>query len=242
MTKLSATVLGLIFTFSFGSVVLSQHRDDSIKHKLGAIKSIKLDENLLTLPCRPGSESCDPLASSNFLVNVELETFKSDKRIQYSFTVTAGKIVGEGTKVVWDLRNTAPGMYTIQAHAVRKGKILPSTKGETVNIVNNICICDCLSCPLIKIGATKRAISAGDNVTVSATISGGSQDNPLTLNWTTSVGSIISGQATSAILIKVPPETKANKLVVTLTIGGLHRACSACVTSESETIELKPLK
>jgi hypothetical protein len=208
--------------------------------KPGSIKSIKLDQNVLTLPCPRGSEQCDCFPSSNnFLVNVQLEVLKPDKRISYRFAVTAGKIIGEGTNVVWDLRSIPPGSYTIRAQVIRKGATLADTKAETLNIFSNIISCDCFNCPVIEINATGGPVPAGDNVSVSATVNPQSQDNPLTLNWTTTVGEITSGQGTSAILIKVPAETKTNKLVVTLTVGGLRSPCSSCPASQSATINLK---
>jgi hypothetical protein len=209
--------------------------------KSGPIKSIKVEQNVLTLPCPQGAKQCGCFPSSNLLVNVELEVVKPDKRVRYTFSVTAGRIIGEGPKVVWDLRNTPPGSYSIHAQAVRKGKMLPGTKGETINIVGNINSCDCFDCPILEINATKRSIAAGDTVSVSAIMNRRTQDDPMTLNWTVSVGEIISGQGTSAILIKVPAEIKTNKLVVTLNIGGLRGACSHCATSSSETINLIPL-
>jgi hypothetical protein len=33
----------------------------------------------------------------------------------YSYTVSGGKIIGTGAKVVWDLRGVKPGVYTITA-------------------------------------------------------------------------------------------------------------------------------
>jgi hypothetical protein len=209
--------------------------------KPGSIRSIKVEQNVLTLPCPQGVEQCGCFPSSNFLVNVELEVGKLDKWVRYSFSVSAGKIIGEGPKVVWDLRNTPPGSYTINAQAIRKGKPLPGTKGETIDIVGNINSCDCFDCPVLDINATNRSIAAGDTVSVSAVMNRRSQDDALTLNWTTSVGEIVSGQGTSAILIKVPTQIKTNKLVVTLTFGGLRGPCSSCPTSSSTTINLVPL-
>ena len=33
----------------------------------------------------------------------------------YSYTVSGGKIIGQGQKVIWDLSGVAPGTYTITA-------------------------------------------------------------------------------------------------------------------------------
>lgn len=232
------TISAIVVAIALGGTALSQTQATPNLSQPGKIKSIKIDQTLLTLPCRDGVEPCGGEPSSTFLVNVELESYKTDKKISYQYFATAGRIIGQGKKVVWDLSNIAPGSYWIGVKAMRNGKLVDEFRSEAVNIVSAICICDCLSCPMIRIYVTNRTISAGETVSASATIIGGSQDNLPTLNWTTNLGEIVSGQATNAIQVKLPPETEANELVVTLTVGGLDRRC-ACPTSQSETIRLK---
>ena len=232
------TISAIVVAIALGGTALSQTQATPNLSQPGKIKSIKIDQTLLTLPCRDGAEPCGGEPSSTFLVNVELESYKIDKKISYQYFATAGRIIGQGKKVVWDLSNIAPGSYWIGVKAMRNGKLVDEFRSEAVNIVSAICICDCLSCPMIRIYVTNRTISAGETVSASATISGGSQSDPLTLNWTTTVGEIVSGQGTNAITVRAPPQINANELVVTLTIGGLDRRCS-CATSESETIRLK---
>jgi hypothetical protein len=239
MSKSRSGVVILVLILSVAIVATSQHSND--KNKPSPIKSVTLDQTILTLPCPPGVVGCGPDPSSSFMVNVEVEPSKSGKDVRYRYSATAGKIIGDGIKVRWDLTNIPPGSYTISVQAVRKGSLLQGYKSGTVNIVSGICICDCFGCPVIRNYVTDRAISAGETVSASATISGGSQDNPLTLNWTTSVGQIVSGQATNTIVIRIPAETTASKMVVTLAIGGLDRRC-ACPSTESATINLKPLQ
>lgn len=241
MKRIFATTLSIGLVLLLTSGIFSQTVPDPATSKKGAIKSIKVDQNLLTLPCPPGVDCDGPAPSSTFLVKVEVETFKTDKNIEYRYTATAGRIIGQGPKVVWDLANVPPGSYAIQVQAFRKSRQVSEPKSETVNIVKGICICDC-SCPVLAINATRNSITVGDSVSVIASIRGGSQDYPLTLNWTTSVGEILSGQGTSAILIKVPAQTNSDKLIVTLTIGRFPKPCSACPTSVSEMIEIRPSK
>jgi hypothetical protein len=207
--------------------------------KLDPIKSIKLDQNLLTLPCPHGEEACGGEPSKSLRINVQVEPYKSDKKISYKYFPTGGKIIGEGTRIGWDLSNTAPGSYWILVDAMRNGRLISESRSETINIIKAICICDCIRCPLIQINVTERTITAGETVSASATISDGSQAGPLTLSWTTSVGEIVSGQATNAILIRIPSDATSTNLTVTLTIGGLDRTC-VCPTSQSATIKIRP--
>jgi hypothetical protein len=237
MNQFGAVVAILVLSLSVAVVSDAQQNKDA--NSSNPIKSLTLDQTLLTLPCPPGVEGCGPEPSSSFMVTVEVEPSKSDKYVHYRYSATAGKIIGDSTKVLWDLTNAPPGSYTISVQAVRKGSLLKGYRSGTVNIVSGICICDCFGCPVIQINATDRTISAGETVSASATINGGSQDNPLTLNWTTSVGEIVSGQATNAIRIRIPTSTTSKYLDVTLTVGGLDRRC-ACPNSQSATIKIRP--
>lgn len=212
-------------------------KPDSAKQSL-AIKSITTDQTLLTLPCPPGIECDASTPSSTFLINVVVKPAKLNRKISYSYSTTGGKVMGAGTKVLWDMTGVRPGKYEITVQALRDGKPISMSKSATVYVVSGICICDCLSCPLITINANHRSIVPGDSVSISATVTGGSQDLPLTLNWTASAGEIISGQGTDAILIKLPSNIQQDKLVVTLTIGGFPRTCT-CPTSQSETFNVK---
>jgi hypothetical protein len=206
-----------------------------------AITAVKLDHNMLILPCRPGSLSCgSDKPSKSLVIRVHLVTSNNPRTAKYRYTVTGGRILGAGRDVKWDLSNASPGSYNVQAREVRNGRDLPGIQTATVVVASAQCICDCLNCPQIKIQTTKRSVSPGETFSVSASISGGSQDNPLTLNWTLSAGKIISGQSTAAILIKLTSDTKKTKVIVTLTLGGFDPVCSSvCPRSASLTIDLK---
>jgi hypothetical protein len=70
--------------------------------------------------------------------------------MKYVYTVSAGKILGSGANVVWDLSNVKPGIYTITA-AIDEGSpwgILGQTKTRAVRVI------DCAACESEE--ATKR--------------------------------------------------------------------------------------
>jgi hypothetical protein len=46
-------------------------------------------------------------------VTIRTTAIKWDGARRYIYTVTAGKVVGEGPNVEWDLTGVAPGKYTI---------------------------------------------------------------------------------------------------------------------------------
>jgi uncharacterized protein YceK len=54
--------------------------------------------------------------------------------LKYLYTVTGGKITGQGANVVWDLSQTTPGTYTITA-AVDDGRgVIGTTQTKTATI------------------------------------------------------------------------------------------------------------
>lgn len=54
------------------------------------------------------------LSDTNRTIDVSVEAFNPDNDVlTYNYTVTGGKIVGQGAKVVWDLSGVEPGTYTI---------------------------------------------------------------------------------------------------------------------------------
>jgi hypothetical protein len=55
------------------------------------------------------------------------------KNASYSYSVGAGRIVGEGSKVIWDLTGTGPGLYVIKVD-VRDSKKRQAISSGTVTI------------------------------------------------------------------------------------------------------------
>ncbi len=57
-------------------------------------------------------------ADKNCLTDISTEVFNPENDvITYEYSVSGGKIVGRGAKVVWDLSGVAPGTYTIRVFA-----------------------------------------------------------------------------------------------------------------------------
>jgi hypothetical protein len=53
---------------------------------------------------------------NSFLIKVTTEASDPENDVlTYNYIVSAGKIIGQGSKVVWDLNGAGPGSYTIIA-------------------------------------------------------------------------------------------------------------------------------
>jgi hypothetical protein len=76
-------------------------------------------------------------------------------------------------------------------------------------------------------------------MTFVANVSGGSQDTPITYNWTVSAGEIISGQGTSSITVRTPSDRSVSNITATVTLGGLPVGCD-CPNTASETAGISP--
>jgi hypothetical protein len=76
-------------------------------------------------------------------------------------------------------------------------------------------------------------------MTFTANVSGGSQDVPLTYNWTVSAGTIESGQGTPSIVVRAPSDGSVTNITASLEVGGQRADCN-CPRTASETAAVAP--
>jgi hypothetical protein len=60
--------------------------------------------------------------------------------VTYNYTVSGGRIVGQGANITWDLTGIAPGSYTITAGADDGCGICGQTQTKTITVKT----CDCV--------------------------------------------------------------------------------------------------
>ncbi len=80
--------------------------------------SLTASTNKIALGCVPGVVYSEP-CTNRTNATVQLATTAIDPDgdpLVYSYTVTAGHIVGKGANVSWDLYGVAPGTYTVVVH------------------------------------------------------------------------------------------------------------------------------
>ena len=84
----------------------------------------------ITYPCPPGFlskfRSCPSTPSFQVALTSTAKDF--NKQPAYVYSVTAGRVVGEGDKVTWDLSEFGPGVYTasVEVHDNKKHRALSS--------------------------------------------------------------------------------------------------------------------
>lgn len=184
----------------------------------------------ITLPCAPGlhnrSGSCPGTVNTSVGLRAVAKDFHGTPI--YSYTVTGGRITGEGNSVTWDLSGLSPGSYTA-AVEVRDNKKHLATSTLTVSITScPDCVPD-LACASITVSCSDR-VTAGTEATFTASLSSGS--DLTSYNWTISAGKIVSGQGTSEI--KVSTNGLAGQTITATVEVSLDPSCGrtqSCSTS-----------
>lgn len=192
------------------------------------IKKINLSKSKIILPCPPGTKSPE-FCSDDFIIDVQAETSDADNDVlDYKYTISGGKIIGQGAKVVWDLSGVRLGIYELTA-AVEDDC---GFRGESKNMFVEVKECDgchgdCV-CPTISVIGPAN-ILPDEPIDFTANVSGGGQVN-VTYKWTVEKGKIIKGQGTP--VVEILPETSESIVTATVEIGGL---CEECVNIVSES-------
>lgn len=82
------------------------------------VTDLELSETILTLSQSIKSTSENTSDSESEKSKIEVFTKvknPNDDTLTYNYTVSSGRIIGAGEKVIWDLSNVKPGTYTITA-------------------------------------------------------------------------------------------------------------------------------
>lgn len=138
----------------------------------------------------------------------------------YNYEVSAGRIVGNGSKVVWDLGGVEPGDYTFTVMVDDGCGVCGQPRQERIKIVD---CSDCLQraplCSQATIAASQSTIKEGETITFTANVfAAGIEDNKLKYDWKISSGEIIGGQGTKELTVKVPPESAGSFITASFDI------------------------
>lgn len=220
-------LFSILFVFSFAI-----NPTPALSQEIGTIELSKIQ---VFISCAPGGhpaegEICDDAKAiaitvfTNKLINGEF-TFK--------YIVTGGQIIGDGSKVSWNLSDTQSGTYKIFAEIRNKsGAFLGKTDSKIITVENCNCIRDCFCPDEISISVSKT-IKAGETAFFTANVGGGGGD--ITYNWTVSKGEIIEGQGTPAIKVATTSEMAGEEIKASVKFGG-DAFCSGTCLDEAFAI------
>jgi len=188
----------------------------------------------ITLPCPPNFHSKSGACPTTASTSVSLTTTASDPdgdTLLYSYTVTGGRVTGEGANVGWDLSGVGPGTYTASVD-VDDGCGCITTATTTVTIAN----CpDCVPnvvCPSVS-SSCPDAVDQGQSITFTATVGSDGVPPPSGYNWTVSAGTITSGQGTTSITVSTDG-LAGQSVTATMEVSGLDPTCprtTSCTTA-----------
>ena len=199
------------------------------------VTNLELSETRVTIPCEPGYAPREgTTCSTDMSTNVTTTAVDPENDVlTYNYTVSGGRIVGQGANVSWDLTGVNPGTYTITAGVDDGCGVCGTTQTKTITVEK----CDCVlvappcTCPTLSVTGPSSITTGGDTMTFTANVNGGSQTEA-TYNWTVSQGEIISGQGTPVITVQTTPQMAGGNVTATVTIGGLCETCTENTASE----------
>ena len=219
-------------------------RDDRVREVINPpanVTALALGQDTVTLPCPTGSRPAEgTTCNDNQSVTVATTAVDPDNDpLTYQYTVSGGRIVGQGANVSWDTSGLKPGTYTITS-AVDDGCGFcgqTQTKTITVRDCPNCEVPKNCNCPTLTITGPAGVTNPGSPMTFTA--NGGSSD--LTYTWEVSAGTIESGQGTPSITVNTTEDMAGSNVTATLNVTGTDPECN-CDTTKTETagIDDKP--
>lgn len=192
------------------------------------ISSVTASSSSIILPCAEGTTSPTCPTSANLVLQLSALASDPDNDVLvYSWTVTGGKISGDGKNVTWDLTGAMPGTYTASVQvADGTHPAVPSSTTVTIANCNN---CERIPCPTVNVSCAD-SVEQGQPITFTANFSGTAS---VTYNWSVSAGTISSGQGTSSITVDTTG-LGGQTVTATVELGGMDPSCTrtnSCSTS-----------
>ena len=138
--------------------------------------------------------------------------------LMYTWSVTGGKISGDGKNVTWDLSGSMPGTYTATVQ-VSDGSH-PAVPASTTVTIAKCSNCAAPPCPTVSVSCPSD-VDLNGAITFSASVSAPS----VTYNWSVSAGTITGGQGTSSITVDTAG-LGGQTVTATVEVGGLAAACT----------------
>lgn len=230
---------GFILQFTAGRRNL---RQAAVENKPADVTNLELSQTTVAAPCAAGYRPVEGQAcSDNSTVNVRTTAVDPEGDVLvYNYTVSGGRIVGQGANVSWDLTGVAPGTYTITSGVDDSCGVCGKTQTRTVTVAACNCerIIEC-TCPTISVSGPSDVAQPGDTMTFTANVNGGSQSS-VTYNWTVSQGEIVRGQGTPVITVQTTSGMAGANVTATVEVGNLCVACTDRTASATAGISAPP--
>lgn len=215
-------------------------RKAEVVNKFADVTNLELGEAQVTGKCPPGFRPAEgSTCSDDMAVNVTTTAVDPENDVlTYNYTVSGGRIVGQGANVSWDLSGAQPGTYTITAGVDDSCGVCGKTQTKTITVAECNCVKVC-ECPTLDVTGPAGVTAPGETMTFTANVSGGTGE-AVTYNWEVTSGTIIEGQGTPVIRVATTPEMAGTSVTGTVTIGGICDDCPNKTASETGVISANP--
>ncbi len=201
------------------------------------VDSVSPSISTVTRACPPPSTSPN-CPSTNTVTLVANASDPDSDQLLYTWSVTGGRLSGEGRQVTWDLTGVANGSYTATVE-VNDGNQHTANGSATVTVTDcPDCVRPQPPCPTVSVSCPSD-VDPGQPITFTASVAGGEAGATFTYNWSVSAGTISSGQGTSTITVDTAG-LAGQSVTATVSIGGADPSCTG--TTASCTTGVKPPK
>ncbi len=192
---------------------------------------------VITYPCPPDWHSASRSCPTTFDLPVDLTAVTNgfNRQSIYVYTVTGGRIVGQGSQVNWDLSEAGPGFYAVTVE-VQDNKKHRASSTANVTVQNCRDCVDSFLCPAPLVTCYDQ-VKAGTPTTCKVVVGPAVWRTPAAYEWSARDSSgdasdRISGQGT---YISIRTDGLGGQTVfVTVKIKGLDPSCPS--TSGGSTI------
>lgn len=233
---------GFIGQITIGRRNSRSNETPGIVRAFANVDDLVVEDTMVTLPCDNGVDGC----SDKTTLSVKSSASSSDPTDQllYNYTVSGGRIVGNGANVSWDLSGAKPGTYTITSAVDNGCGLCGKTVTKTVEVKKcDKCDLPCL-CPTLSVSGPS-SVKEGEMITFTANASGVDK-----YNWTVSAGLIKEGQGTSVITVDTTGVAcGTTSVTATAEMMGGSNICADCRTTSSASTDIpcppeprKPIK
>ncbi len=202
-----------------------------LRNRPADVSDLSLSSDLLILPCAPGQRPGEGQPSSSKTMVLDIGTTAidpDDDVLAYSYSVSGGRIIGNGAKVQWDLADTTPGTYTITAGVDDGCGICGKTVTRTITVID--CTPSCAlppSCPHVEIQSQEVLDSFTEYFFLSKILGADGLD----LEWTVENGEVVEGQGTRKIRVRTGSISDSDTFGVSLKLSGFHPFANCPETS-----------
>jgi hypothetical protein len=200
------------------------------------VSTVSTSISSILRPCPPGQNPIDCTPTGNEVQLTANATDPDNDTLLYTWSVTGGRLTGEGRTVAWDLSGVAAGTYTATVE-VDDGNQHKASGSATVTVGDCRCAPPPPPCPSVSVSCPSTA-DPGTPVTFTASVAGG-EGLTITFNWSVSAGTITSGQGTSTITVDTTG-LGGQTVTATVSLGGVDPSCTNTTASCSTSITTPP--